>query len=119
MTDNSSLEKYIAYTDTLKEKLDVYFKDQKEFLKCKAGCDICCKSSYYPVSKLEYEYIKIGLTQSFTAEQREKINQAAINILKERRIFLILWNMLTIVLFWSMGLAGFTNIERYCADLTD
>lgn len=88
MTDNSSLEKYIAYTETLKEKLDVCFKDQKEFLKCKAGCDICCKSSYYPVSKLEYEYIKIGLSESFTDEEREKINQATINILKERKIFL-------------------------------
>lgn len=87
MSDNSTLEKYIAYTETLKDKLDVYFKDQKEFLKCKAGCDICCKASYYPVSELEYEYIKIGLNEDFTSEEREKINLAAINIIKDRRIF--------------------------------
>lgn len=87
MSNNPNLEKYIDYTEILKEKLDVYFKDQKEFLKCKAGCDICCKSSYYPVSELEYEYVRIGINQCFTEEEREKINQATINILKDRRIF--------------------------------
>lgn len=87
MSDNSTLEKYIAYTEILKEKLDVYFKDQKEFLKCKAGCDICCKVSYYPVSQLEYEYVRIGFNENFTDEERENINKAAINIIKDRRIF--------------------------------
>lgn len=87
MSDNSALEKYIEYTDVLKQKLDVYFNDQKEFLKCKAGCDICCKASYYPVSQLEYEYVRRGLNEIFSEEEREKINQAAINILKNRKIF--------------------------------
>ena len=87
MSEKSMLEKYIENTDILKDKLDAYFQDQKEFLKCKAGCDICCKASYYPVSQLEYEYIKIGLNENFTAEEREKIGQAAINIIKNRRIF--------------------------------
>ena len=75
MQEKTTLEKYIEYTDILKNKLDIYFKDQKEFLKCKAGCDICCKSSYYPVSELEYEYVRMGLNNNFTAEEREKINQ--------------------------------------------
>jgi len=88
MINNSSLEKYISYTETLKKRLDVYFNDQKEFIKCKAGCDFCCKNSYYPMSQLEYEYIKIGLNENFTAEEREEINQAVINIFKKRRLFL-------------------------------
>ncbi|MEI8378134.1 MAG: hypothetical protein WCF95_06315 [bacterium] len=87
MTDNASLEKYIAYLEKLKKRLDVYFKEQKEFLKCKAGCDLCCKASYYPVSQLEYEYIKIGLNEKFTFEEREKINQAVLAIFKKRRLF--------------------------------
>lgn len=87
MMDNSSLEKYIAYTETLKKRLDVYFDEQKEFIKCKAGCDLCCKSSYYPISQLEYEYIKIGLNKIFTDEERENINKAAIDIFKKRRLF--------------------------------
>ena len=87
MTNNSSLEKYIAYTEKLKTRLDVYFSEQKEFLKCKMGCDLCCRSSYYPASRLEYEYVRIGLNKIFTAEEREKINQAAVDIFKKRRIF--------------------------------
>lgn len=87
MTDNSTLQKYIEYTEVLREKLDGYFKDQKEFLKCKAGCDICCTNSYYPVTQLEYEYMRIGLNENFNKEEKEKINQAAINIIKDRRIF--------------------------------
>jgi len=87
MSEKTTLEKYIDYTDRLKDTLDIYFKDQKEFLKCKAGCDICCKSSYYPVSELEYEYVRMGLNNNFTAEEREKINQDAINIIKHRRQF--------------------------------
>ena len=75
MTNNSSLEKYIAYTEKLKTRLDVYFSEQKEFLKCKMGCDLCCRSSYYPASRLEYEYVRIGLNKIFTAEEREKIKQ--------------------------------------------
>jgi len=87
MPDSSMLEKYITYLGVLQEKLDVYFQDQEESLKCKAGCDICCKDSYYPVSQLEYEYMKIGLNNNFTEKEREKINQAAVNIIKDRRIF--------------------------------
>ena len=87
MPDNSTLEKYIEYIGVLKEKLDSYFKDQEEFLKCKAGCDICCTNSYYPVSQLEYEYIRIGLNENFTDEEREELNKTAIKIIKNRRIF--------------------------------
>ena len=88
MPEKTTLEKYIDYTDKLKETLDLYFKDQKEFLKCKPGCDICCTNSYYPVSELEYEYIKIGFKNNFTDEERAIINQNAVNIIKDRRIFL-------------------------------
>lgn len=86
MSNNSVLEKYIEYTEVLKEKLDAYFKDQKEFLKCKAGCDICCTTSYYPVSNLEYDYIRIGFNELFNEEEKNIINQKALNILKDRRI---------------------------------
>lgn len=88
MSKNALLEKYIEYTEILKEKLDGYFTDQKEFLKCKAGCDLCCKNSYYPVSQLEYEYIKIGFEKNYSKEEREKINQTAVDIIKNRREFL-------------------------------
>lgn len=87
MTNDSILKKYIAYLEKLKNNLDIYFDSQKEFIKCKVGCDLCCKDSYYPVSKLEYEYLKVGLNKNFTIEEREKINQTVIEIFRKRRAF--------------------------------
>jgi hypothetical protein len=88
MSEKSRLEKYIAYLDVLKEKLDGYFDDQKEFIACKAGCGVCCKICYYPVSELEYEYIKIGVNKIFNEEEKNIINQKVLNIYKDRKIFL-------------------------------
>lgn len=88
MINNSSLEKYIAYLETLKKRLNVYFGDQKEFIKCKAGCDLCCKNSYYPTSQLEYEYIKIGLNKNFTEKEREEINKTVLDIFNKRKLFI-------------------------------
>jgi len=85
---DKSLEKYIAYTELLKQKLDLYFSDQKEFLKCKAGCDLCCRNSYYPISELEYKLMKLGIEKLFSEEQKQALNNKAIELLKERRAFL-------------------------------
>jgi Fe-S-cluster containining protein len=82
------LEKYEKYLNQLKDKLDLCFNDQKEYLKCKAGCAICCKNSYYPVSKLEYEYMKKGMEENLTNDQIEQIKQKAIQIIKDRTVFL-------------------------------
>lgn len=87
MTKKTELEIYIDYLEVLKKKLDVYFKDQKPFLKCKAGCDICCKSCYYPVSELEYEYVRIGINKIFNQDEKQKIYEKAVKIIKARREF--------------------------------
>lgn len=88
MSEKTKLEQYIEYTEILKKKLDVYFNEQKEFLACKQGCDLCCKNSYYPCSELEYEYIRIGLNTLYNEEEKQKVYDTAINILKDRREFL-------------------------------
>lgn len=87
MIEKSSLEKYIAYLQILQTRLDVYFDEQKEFIKCKAGCDLCCKNSYYPTSQLEYEYVKLGLSKNFTSKEREQISQSVLEIFIERKLF--------------------------------
>jgi len=81
------LKKYISYLEFLNKRLAGYFEDQKDFLKCKAGCDICCTNSYYPTSALEYEYVRTGFNKTFSEEEKEKINQTAISIIKDRRQF--------------------------------
>jgi len=85
MTD--MLVKYENYLENFNKKLDEYFNSQKEFLKCKAGCSICCENSYYPVSEFEYKYMKIGIDKNFNAIQKESLNNKAVQIIKERRKF--------------------------------
>ena len=88
MFENAVIEKYIEYTEILRKKLDGYFKDQKEFLACRAGCDICCNSSYYPSSALEYEYVRTGINTLLSEEKKQEIYDKVIKILKDRRNFL-------------------------------
>ena len=82
------IEKYADYLKKLEKILDEYFHSQKEFLYCKKGCGLCCKLCYYPVSQLEYDYMKMGADKVFTQEQKEKINNKAIQIIKDRTAFL-------------------------------
>jgi hypothetical protein len=82
------LEKYAIYLEKLKTRLDGYFHDQKEYIKCKAGCGVCCTLCYYPVSQLEYAYMKIGAEKCFTPTERDEINQKCIQIIKDRKNFL-------------------------------
>ncbi len=88
MPEISMIQKYADYLEILNKKLDSYFEDQKEFIKCKAGCSLCCKSSYYPYSQLEYDYFRIGFNKNFNEKQREEINKKALQIFKDRKIFL-------------------------------
>lgn len=86
--NNEMIIKYAEYLKALEKRLDEYFHEQKEFLYCKAGCGLCCKLCYYPVSRLEYEYMKIGAEKIFNEEQKERINLKAIGIMKDRKEFL-------------------------------
>lgn len=81
------LEQYEKYLFELNKKLDIYFSEQKDFIKCKKGCSLCCKFCYYPYSKLEYEYLKLGIA-SLDKKQQEIINQKALKIYKDRKEFL-------------------------------
>ncbi|MDD3013880.1 MAG: YkgJ family cysteine cluster protein [Candidatus Gastranaerophilales bacterium] len=82
------LIKYENYLEKINKKLDKHFNSQKEFIKCETGCSICCKNSYYPVSELEYKYIKIGIDKNFNEEQKESLNKKTIQIIKDRKKFL-------------------------------
>lgn len=87
MFEKNTVEKYIEYTKALGKKLDEYFNDQQEFLACKIGCDLCCRSSYYPCSALEYEYVRMGINE-LNEEEKQKIYDTSINIFKDRKDFL-------------------------------
>ena len=83
------LVKYQSYLEKLNSDLDTYFSEQQEFIKCKKGCSICCKSSYYPVSELEHEYIKICFKEKLSEGQQEEVRQKTLQIMRDRREFLV------------------------------
>ena len=70
------LKDYILFLEKLDKELKEYFNDQKDFVFCKSGCSNCCKESYYPVSALEYEYIKLGLSRLDKDKQILVLNKA-------------------------------------------
>ena len=70
MEDNLIL--YKRYLNTITELLDSYFENQKEYIHCKKGCSYCCEKGVFPFSKVEFEYLLLGLFQLEQSE-REKI----------------------------------------------
>lgn len=57
------LKRYEEFLKLLDEKLDRYFEEQCEFIKCKEGCCACCEVGEYPFSRLELEYLMSGFVQ--------------------------------------------------------
>lgn len=86
MPSSKMIKQYEKYLSELKQKLDICFSEQKDFIKCKQGCSLCCKFCYYPYSKLEYDYMRIGI-KSLTKEQQEIITSKALKVLKDRKEF--------------------------------
>jgi Fe-S-cluster containining protein len=81
------LEKYKEYLKKLDQNLKGYFESQKEYICCKSGCSDCCRKSYYPVSEVEYDYVREGFNK-LDETLKETIQQEAVQILKDRRKFL-------------------------------
>lgn len=57
------LNRYEHFLKILDKKLDKYFEDQCEHIKCKPGCSRCCEIGEYPFSRLELEYLMQGFVK--------------------------------------------------------
>ncbi len=51
---------YKDFLCVLDNKLNTYFIEYKNFIKCKKGCSSCCEKGDYPISQLELEYLMQG-----------------------------------------------------------
>jgi Fe-S-cluster containining protein len=87
MNKNIELSKYSKYLEKLNSRLKLYFERQKAFIKCKQGCDICCKNSYFPTSFVEYSYIQ-EVFSYLSKEQTQAIQDKALKIYKDRKKFI-------------------------------
>ena len=65
------LRNYEKYLETMDSQLEEFFDEQAPYICCKEGCSYCCKSGEYPISKLEFMYLNIGMTTLSMAELDE------------------------------------------------
>lgn len=72
------LKRYEQFLEIFDKKLENYFEEQCEFIKCKEGCSTCCEIGEYPFSRLEAEYLMSGfikLPSEIKSKIREKIKR--------------------------------------------
>lgn len=55
-----NLENYEKFIDILTQDLLQIFEYQKEYIFCKEGCSLCCEKGEYPLTRIEFEYLKKG-----------------------------------------------------------
>lgn len=68
------LTRYERFLEKFDKRLNRYFEEQCEFIKCKEGCSACCEVGEYPFSRLEAEYLMSGFIK-LPSDAKEKIRQ--------------------------------------------
>ncbi len=54
------LKRYEKFLQKFDKRLERYFEEHCEFIKCRQGCSMCCEVGEYPFSRLEAEYLMQG-----------------------------------------------------------
>lgn len=80
-------EKYEKYLDKIGPFLQKFFKQQEEYIRCKAGCAICCETGEYPFSKPEFDYAMKGY-QELSDDEKKLIDEKVREIKKQKREYL-------------------------------
>lgn len=77
------LEIYKKYLNNIDATIQEFFERQKPYIYCQKGCSLCCETGEYPISELEFEYMKSGYNK--LNENKKNIIQEKINFLKEQK----------------------------------
>lgn len=78
MFDFDKITLYKKYLNTIQKTLDGFFEEQKEYISCHKGCAHCCKRGTYPYTRVEIDYLLLGL---FKLEK--KIQQGVVQRIRE------------------------------------
>lgn len=76
------LDRYNQFLKILDKRLDKYFEEQCEYIKCKPGCSSCCEIGEYPFSRLEVEYLMSGFV-NLPFETKHNIKEEIKKLKKE------------------------------------
>ena len=79
----SLLNDYESFLKEFDELLDVMFEQQKQYIKCKKGCSICCEQGDYPFSQLEFTYLTEGFIK-LPNETKITVQNNIKNLLEEK-----------------------------------
>lgn len=82
------LDRYELQLKQITDKINSYFTAQNDYIKCKAGCSICCSNGNYPISELEYLYLKKGIELNYSKEDIELLHKKVWKIYKARQKFM-------------------------------
>lgn len=77
------LENYEKFLKEFDKYLEKLFGSQKEYIKCKKGCSICCSQGDYPFSQLEFTYLTEGFIK--LPSEKKQIVQKNIQYLLEQK----------------------------------
>lgn len=80
------LNNYITYLLFINSKLKKFFEKQKPYIFCKKGCGLCCQNAQFPYSKIEIDYLMIGICQ-LDLETKKIISQNIKKIQKQKSEF--------------------------------
>lgn len=76
--------KYEKYLDILNTYFTKYFNQQKPYICCKEGCDICCATGEYPFSEVEFKYAMNGF-DLLSEEEKNIVKENVIKIKEEKK----------------------------------
>ena len=77
------LKRYEEFLKHLDKRLNNYFEEQCEYIKCQSGCSACCEVGEYPFSRLELEYLLSGFAK-LPIETRIKIREEIIKLKNDK-----------------------------------
>lgn len=84
---NEKLAKYILVLNSIENIIQKYIQEQKEYIKCSKNCSYCCESGAFPTSKIEFSFVKQGISK-LDPESRKKIKAKTIELYEKRHIHL-------------------------------
>lgn len=71
------LKRYELFLKDFDEILHLLYEQQRDFIKCKKGCYLCCAKGDYPFSQLEFAYLTKGFIE--LAQNQKILVQQNIN----------------------------------------
>ncbi len=81
------LNNYLLYLGFITNKIQKYFDEQKDYIKCSKGCAKCCEHAQFPYSEIEFKLIFEGL-KSLEPEEHKTVVDNINQIIKDRAEFL-------------------------------